>query len=65
MGEIPHSLYYEFMELTITLANRFQMTPFEILKQYCDEVIDIVNHIIEKSEENKPITPKQDNFWDF
>ncbi|MBQ3969755.1 MAG: hypothetical protein II685_04635 [Clostridia bacterium] len=53
------------MELTITLANRFQMTPFEILKQDCDEVIDIVNHIIEKSEENKPITPKQDNFWDF
>lgn len=44
------------------------MTPFELYKQDCDEVIGIINYFLEKSEaeEKKPKPPAvEDGFWDF
>lgn len=70
MGEVPHSLYFEMLNLTVTLAKHFDMTPFELNKQDFDEVIEFVNYFIEKGvepEEQKKAAPEPiyDGFWDF
>ena len=68
MGDSPHSLFFEFQELSITIADRFHITPFELYKQDCGEVIDLINYFLEKSEaeEKKPKPPAaEDGFWDF
>jgi hypothetical protein len=64
------SLYFELYDLTVTIADRFRITPFEMFAQDCDEVISLINYFLEKSEtEGKK--PKQqpptvnDGFWDF
>jgi len=35
---------------TITLARSFNVSPFEIMAQDCDEVIMLINYFIEKAE---------------
>ena len=50
------------------MADRFHITPFELYKQDCGEVIDLINYFLEKSEaeEKKPKPPAaEDGFWDF
>lgn len=51
------------------MADRFHITPFELYKQDCEEVIDLINYFLKKSE-NESKTKKQqpkgnDGFWDF
>ena len=60
-------MYFELYELTIALADRFKTTPFEFFKQECDEVISLINHFLEKgNEETKPKRKAQtDSFWEF
>ena len=41
---------------TETLARSFNVTPFEIMAQDCDEVILYINFLLYKAE-NKPETP--------
>lgn len=69
MEENLRSLYFELFELTITIADRFKMTPFEIFAQDCDEVISLINYFIIKGEETENKKPQQpqaaDGFWDF
>lgn len=64
MPSCPKSLFYEFMDFTYTVAQSFNVLPFEILKQDKDEVIMLINYFNEKGEtaetkaetkhENKP-----------
>lgn len=65
-GETPRSLYFEMYDLSIAIADRFRMTPFELFAQDCDEVISLINYYIEKgSETGKPNQPRvNDGFWD-
>ena len=56
-------------DLSITLADRFKMTPFELFQQDCGEVIALINYFIEKGETEKKPKQRQpqagDGFWDF
>lgn len=49
------------------MADRFRITPFELFRQECDEVISLINHFLEKgAPERKPKADTQnDGFWDF
>ena len=38
------------MGTTITLARSFNVSPFEIMAQDCDEVIMLINYFVEKAE---------------
>lgn len=56
------------MELTITLAKHFDMTPFDLNREDLFEVIDFINYFIDKGTETKKKPPEQpisDGFWDF
>jgi hypothetical protein len=37
---------------TITLARSFNVSPFEIMAQDCDEVIMLINYFIEKADDD-------------
>lgn len=68
MGQ-THSLYFEFYQCGVTIADRFRMSIFEVMQQDTAEVIDYINFMIEKSDdeqeqEHKADEPKID-FWDF
>lgn len=70
MEENLRSLYFEMYDLTVTIADRFHITPFELFKQDCDEVISLINYFLAKSEtESKKPKQRQpqanDGFWDF
>lgn len=41
------------MATTVNLARTFGVTPFEIMAQDCDEVIMLINHFLQKAE-NEP-----------
>lgn len=67
MGQ-THSLYFEFYQCGATIADRFRMSIFEVMQQDTAEVIDYINFMIEKSndeqeQEHKADEPKID-FWD-
>ena len=70
MEENLRSLYFEMYDLTVTIADRFRMTPFEMFAQDCDEVISLINYFLEKGKAGNK-KPKQqpptvnDGFWDF
>lgn len=61
------------MDTTAQLARIYGTTPFNVLEQEADNVIMVINYLIEKAEkkpakpkrENKPISNKNDGFWDF
>lgn len=63
------SLYFELYDLTITIADRFRMTPFEVFAQDCDEVVSLINYFLvkdQKKPKSKATGKKQnDGFWDF
>lgn len=69
MEENLRSLYFELFELTITIADRFHITPFELFQQDCDEVISVINYFVIKGEETENKKQKQpqaaDDFWNF
>ena len=67
MGK-THSLYFEFYQCGVTIADRFRMSIFEVMQQDTAEAIDYINFMIEKSDdeqeqEHKADEPKID-FWD-
>ena len=44
------------------------MTPFELYREECDEVISLINYYLEKDtpkETAKPKSMNYDGFWDF
>ena len=60
--------------MTITIADRFGVTPFVIFREDCNEVIATINHFLEMADkkENEPpkgnqikTTVKDDGFWNF
>lgn len=54
------------MELTLTLSERFKITPFKLYKQDCFEVIALINHFIAKADDvdEKPQHKfNADGFW--
>lgn len=56
------------IELSVTIADRFRMTPFELYREECDEVISLINYYLEKDTPKKTAKPKPmnyDGFWDF
>jgi hypothetical protein len=66
---ISRSLHFELYELAITLADRFNKTPFDIFAQDCEEVISYINHVLEKDgyeqrEHEVAHSNKNDGFWD-
>lgn len=68
MGK-THSLYFEFYQCGVTIADRFHISIFDVMREDTDEIIDYINFMIEKSDdeqeqENKADEPKID-FWDF
>ena len=55
------------IELSVTISDRFKMTPFQLFAEDCDEVINIINYFLNKTP-NKTEKPKPilyDGFWDF
>ena len=66
MGK-SHSLYFEFMDCTFTLADRYHITPFELYQQDCEEVIMTINFFVAKADEkdDDKKEPIYDGFWDF
>lgn len=38
------------LSTTVTLARSFNVTPFEIMAQDCDEVIMLINYFLKKAE---------------
>lgn len=68
MGK-THSLYFEFYQCGVTIADRFHISIFDVMREDTDEIIDYINFMIEKSDdeqeqEHKANEPKID-FWDF
>ena len=60
--------------MTITLADRFGVTPWAIMREDCGQVIATINHFLEmadKKENELPkgntikTTVKDDGFWNF
>lgn len=47
------------METTLTLANHFNITPFDLFEKNVDAVIMIINHLIAKGEKQSDITPAE------
>lgn len=43
------------------------MTPFDLFREDCGEVIAIINHFVEKGKEEQPeqAPAEYDGFWDF
>ena len=44
------------------------MTPFELFREDCDEVISLINHFLTRGDENpepKRQPQQPDGFWDF
>ena len=56
------------MDLTITLADRFKVTPFDIFRENCDDVIQLINFFIQKGEDDDTeggnVQSADDGFWD-
>ena len=50
MPSCPKSLFYEFMDFTYTVAQSFNVLPFEILKQHKDEVVAIFKREMQRRE---------------
>ena len=70
----PHktSVRFEFMDISATVAKHCGVSIFSILEERPDNVIDVVNYLIEKSDitdskdkNQKPVMRKDDGFWDF
>lgn len=48
------------------MADRYHITPFELYRQDCDEVIMTINFFVAKGdEEDEHKEPVNDGFWDF
>lgn len=65
MGK-THSLYFEFYQCGVTIADRFHISIFDVMREDTDEIIDYINFMIEKADdeqEHKANEPKID-FWD-
>jgi hypothetical protein len=46
---------------TDTLARSYNVTPFEIMAQDCDEVILLINYLLRKAEQSpSPAAPNSD-----
>ena len=52
-----HGVYFELMRVTITIAQAFKLSPFDLFKQDKDEVILIINYFIEAGEDVKETRP--------
>ena len=68
MGEVPHSLLYDMIELSVTIADRFKMTPFQLYREDCDAVITLINFYLNKGAPKETAKTKPmnyDGFWDF
>lgn len=46
----PTSLFFELMEFTNEVSSKYNVLPFEILKQDKDEVIMLINYYVEKAD---------------
>ena len=55
------------MDCTFTLADRYHITPFELYRQDCEEVIMTINFFVAKADEKDEDKPESiyDGFWDF
>ena len=55
------------IELSVTIADRFKMTPFQLYREDCDEVITLINFYLNKgkTETKAPQMIQYDGFWDF
>lgn len=60
------------MDISATVAKHCGVSIFSILEERADNVIDVINYLIEKSERtdtNKEsrqvVSRKNDGFWDF
>lgn len=60
--------------MTITIADRFGVTPFVIFREDCNEVIATINHFLEMADKKGNELPKgnqikttvkDDGFWNF
>ena len=55
----PKSIFYELMEFTMLIAQRYNVLPFEIMRQDKDSVIMLMNYYLEKSENEPTEQPTQ------
>lgn len=73
-------MYFELFETALTICDRFKLSPFDVMKQDAEDVIAILNHFMEKAEEENeqtttrintkqeneaPMKRRYDGFWDF
>lgn len=55
----------------MTIADKMKMTIFDLLRQDCGEVIDLINYFVDKSQEPEEKSKKineptgYDGFWDM
>lgn len=57
-----------FLEETVfLLADKWRISPFEILEKDIDDLFFVLEHIYRKQENNdpKPAERQNDGFWDF
>lgn len=50
-------IHHELMEVTMTIARSFSISPFEVMKEDAADVVMVVNHFIEKAGEG-PADPR-------
>lgn len=55
----PKSIFYELMEFTMLIAQRFNLLPFDIMAKDKDSVIMLLNYYLEKAENEPNEQPPQ------
>lgn len=52
-------IHHELMEVTVTIARSFSISPFDVMREDASDVILMINHFIEKAGEAP--SPKRKN----
>ena len=70
----PHqtSVKYELMDISATVAKHCGVSIFFVLEERAENVIDVINYLIDKSDKTdsntgnrQVVSRKDDGFWDF